>query len=303
MNLTEENCIEDLADLLYHFLPGSGNTRTAFPLAAAATQTDDFWIGGSKRPAIVHLLSATLNQRRHKFGPLILAIVRQSMTWRRRKQNPLARNEIEQLNALLLKLSLKIPELHDPAFLASFPNEEAQPKATSTPASSVPSEELSAQLASRLLGLFDHSPQRRGYEYERFLTDLFAAYQLTPRSPFRLTGEQIDGSFRLHGEIYLVEAKWQGGLTGQSDLLTFSGKVSGKATWSRGVFISNSGFSEEGLKAFGTGRQTNIVCVDGLDLHGIVHHRLSLIEVLEEKLRRAAETNRAFVSVRELGLI
>lgn len=303
MNLTEEQCVEDLADLLYDFLPGSGNTRTAFPLAAGATQTDDFWVGGSKRPAIVHLLSETLNQRRHKLGPLMLAIVRQSMTWRRGKQNPLTRSEIEQLNALLLKLSLKVPELHDPDFLASLPAEEAQPQASTTSAGPPLSDELSAQLASRLLGLFNHSPQRRGYEYERFLADLFAAYDLTPRSPFRLTGEQIDGSFRLNGETYLVEAKWRGGLTGQGDLLTFSGKVSGKATWSRGVFISNSGFSEDGLKAFGTGRQTNIVCIDGLDLHGIVHHRLSLIEVLEEKLRRAAETNRAFVSVRELGLI
>ena len=46
MNLVEEQCIEDLADLLYNFLPGSGNSRTAFPLAAAQVQSDDLWIGG-----------------------------------------------------------------------------------------------------------------------------------------------------------------------------------------------------------------------------------------------------------------
>ncbi len=99
---------------------------------------------------------------------------------------------------------------------------------------------------------------------------------------------------------YLVEAKWQAGRTGQSDLLTFSGKVSGKATWTRGLFISNSGFSVDGLKAFGTGRRTNIICADGLDLHQVVINRLSLIDVLDEKLRRAAETNLAFVPVRDL---
>lgn len=69
------------------------------------------------------------------------------------------------------------------------------------------------------------------------------------------------------------------------------------------MFISNSGFSQDGLVAFGTGRRTNIICVDGLDLHEIVHNRLSLIEVVEEKLRRGAETNRAFAPVRELGMI
>ena len=76
--------------------------------------------------------------------------------------------------------------------------------------------------------------------------------------------------------------------------------MSGKVTWTRGLFISNSGFSDGGLKAFGSGRRTNIICADGFDLHEIVHNRLSLVEILEEKVRRAAETNRAFVPVREL---
>lgn len=35
MNLGEEQCAEDLADLLYNVLPDSGSSRTAFPLAAA----------------------------------------------------------------------------------------------------------------------------------------------------------------------------------------------------------------------------------------------------------------------------
>ena len=278
MSLVEEQCVEDLADLLYNFLPGSGNSRTAFPLAATKVQTGDFWIGGSKRPAIVHLLSSTLSHRRHKFAPLILAIVRQSMTWRRGKGEPLTREEIERLNELLPRLSLKIPELCEAAFLDSLRGEDPKPQKQPTSSGIILSDETATSLSQRLLGLFEQQPQRRGYEYERFLTELFAAYQLTPRTPFKLKGEQID-------------------------LLAFSGKVSGKATWSRGVFISNSGFSQDGLAAFGTGRRTNIICVVGLDLHEIVHNRLSLIEVVEEKLRRAAETNRAFVPVRELGMI
>ncbi|KKK83668.1 hypothetical protein LCGC14_2791050 [marine sediment metagenome] len=47
-------------------------------------------------------------------------------------------------------------------------------------------------------------------------------------------------------------------------------------------------------------RRTNIICADGFDLHQVVHNRLSLIDVLDGKLRRAAETNQAFVPVREL---
>ena len=231
----------------------------------------------------------------------MLAIIRQSMTWFRGKGDPLTRDEILRLNEIVLRLSIKIPELHEQDFLDTLHRPDTRRDDPASPCDFQPTDEVANELSQTLIGLYDHPPQRRGYEYERFLTELFDAYGLAPRSPFKLTGEQIDGSFKLHGDTYLVEARWQAGLTGQSDLLTFSGKVSGKATWSRGLFISNSGFSDDGLKAFSSGRRTNIICADGLDLHEIVHNRLSLIEILEEKLRRAAETNRAFVSVRELG--
>lgn len=300
MNLMEEQSVEDLADLLYNFLPASGNSRTAFPLAAAKVQCEDLWVAGSKRPAIVQLLSAALSQRRHKFGPLILAIVRQSMTWRRGRGEPLTRDEVARLNEILLRLSIKIPELNEQGFLDSLHRPHARREDSARTDDTRPTDEVAKGLSQRLVGLYEYPPQRRGYEYERFLTELFDAYGLTPRSPFKLVGEQIDGSFKLHGDTYLVEAKWHAGKTGQSDLLTFAGKVAGKATWSRGLFISNSGFSDDGLKAFGSGRRTNIICADGLDLHEVVHNRLSLVEILEEKLRRAAETNRAFVPVREL---
>lgn len=38
--------------------------------------------------------------------------------------------------------------------------------------------------------------------------DLLDSSRLQARAPFRLVGEQIDGSFQLGNETYLVEAKW-----------------------------------------------------------------------------------------------
>ncbi|EGD51737.1 hypothetical protein TheetDRAFT_1415 [Thermoanaerobacter ethanolicus JW 200] len=84
------------------------------------------------------------------------------------------------------------------------------------------------------------------------------------------------------------------------ELLAFSGKVAGKAEWSRGLFISYSDFTEEGLKAFVQGKRTNILCMDGLDLYYILQGRLNLQTVIREKTRRGAETNQAYVSVKEL---
>lgn len=100
---------------------------------------------------------------------------------------------------------------------------------------------------------------------------------IAPRGSFRNTGEQIDGSFRLNSQVYLLEAKWHGPPIGFADLMAFSGKVGGKATWAHGLFVSVSGFTAEGLEAFARGRRTNMICVDGLDLHEILSYRLRVI--------------------------
>ena len=152
----------------------------------------------------------------------------------------------------------------------------------------------------RLLTLTLMQPQERGFAFEKFLSELFALYKLDPRNSFRLTGEQIDGSFELPPETFLVEAKWQASLTGLGDLLTFSSKVERKAQWSRGLFISYSGFSPDGLVAFARGKPTSIVCFDGGDLSQILMGGLNLVEVIQKKKRRAAETGNAFVPVRDL---
>jgi hypothetical protein len=289
-----------LADLFYNFLPGSGNSRTAFPLAAAQAGVGELWIPGSKRPAIVQLLTATLEQRRSHFTKLILAIVRQAMTYRRGKSDPLSRAEIDRLNALLLGVQFKIPELLDPSFLSSF----GQPKTEvrSPQAAAILNEAKAQELAALLIEISSLNPQTRGLRFEGFLNELFAGFGLAPRGAFRIVGEQIDGSFRLQGNTYLVEAKWHGPQIGFADLMSFSGKVSGKASWSRGLFVSYSGFTAEGLEAFSRGRQTNLICADGLDLHDVLSRKVSLVDALEEKSRRAAETNRAFFPVRQLGL-
>lgn len=300
LSCREAQTAEDLADLFYDFLPGSGNNKTALPLAAAQAGVGDLWVPGSKRPAIVQLLTSTLEHRRSYFTKLVIAIVRQAMTYRRGKGNPLTRAEIDRLNSLLPGVEFKIPELLDPGFLNSFdpPKTEATPPQAAVALSAAKAQEL----ATLLIEIAKLDPQTRGLRFEGFLNDLFAGFGLAPRGSFRLVGEQIDGSFKLHGQTYLVEAKWHGPQIRFADLMTFSGKVAGKASWSRGLFVSNSGFTPDGLEAFSRGRQTNLICADGLDLYEVLSRRVSLIDVLEEKARRAAETNRAFVAVRDLNL-
>jgi hypothetical protein len=154
------------------------------------------------------------------------------------------------------------------------------------------------QLKEELFALSGLAPQPRGYAFEKFLKQLFDAYGLAAQEPFRLRGEQIDGSFQFANEIYLVEAKWQGQPTGVAELHTFHGKIEQKAAWTRGLFVSNSGFTDEGLAAFGRGKR--VICMDGYDLYETLHREIPLNHVLERKVRRAAETGSPFARVRDL---
>ena len=153
-------------------------------------------------------------------------------------------------------------------------------------------------LRNELIGFAQLAPQARGYAFETLLRELFNVFGLQAREPFRLKGEQIDGSFVLQGEIYLIEAKWQAAQAGVADLHTFHGKLEQKAAWTRGLFVSNSGFTEDGLAAFGRGKR--LICMDGLDLFDTLSRELPLDHVLERKVRRAAETGLPFARVRDL---
>jgi hypothetical protein len=155
-----------------------------------------------------------------------------------------------------------------------------------------------AALRDEIVSLSAMSPQARGYGFEGFLKSLFDLYGLKARDAFRNRGEQIDGSFVLGNETYLLEARWQNALTGAADLHAFHGKIEVKAAWARGLFISQSGFTEDGLDAFGRGKR--VICMDGLDLYEMLQRTLPLDHVLDRKIRRAAETGKPFIRVRDL---
>jgi hypothetical protein len=174
----------------------------------------------------------------------------------------------------------------------------AKPSAIGVPPTSVVDREVYLQLLVELQGLSSLEAQPRGYAFESFLKTLFDKFGLEARDPFRLRGEQIDGSFLLGSETYLLEGKWQNAPSGIDHLHTFHGKVEQKAAWTRGLIISYTGFSEDGLHAFGRGKR--VICMDGYDLSEALMRQLPLNHVLDRKVRRAGETGLAFVRVRDL---
>ena len=154
-----------------------------------------------------------------------------------------------------------------------------------------------ADLRRELYGLRDLAPQPRGYAFEDFLKRAFDLFGLKACEPFRNIGEQIDGSFLLDDQIYLLEAKWTRDPIGVADLHAFHGKLD-KAAWTRGVFVSYGGFTSEGLTAFGSAKR--MICVEGRDIYDALEKQIPLADLLRAKVRRAAETGHPFVPIAQL---
>lgn len=156
------------------------------------------------------------------------------------------------------------------------------------------------ELRRELLALSRLPPQDRGYAFERLLQRLFEAYGLAPQKAFRRVGDQIDGSFLLDHETYLVEAKWRADQSNFADLAVFDTKVSRGSAWARGLFISEAGFTEQGLQAARESDVRRIICMDGLDIAEALERELPLDTVLRRKVRHAAERGQIFAPVRTL---
>jgi len=301
-SLKETQTVADISQFLYSFLPGQAHPfadqRISFAGIARELNVGEFWRGGSKLPAINALLETTLDFKREKFCPLLLEVVRRGMKYRSSKEDPITKEEIESLNRLILELGFKIPELWNESFLASLPRETVEQAETTK---KVTDKELK-ELRDALLAIEKLPRQQKGFQFEHLLSNLFNTFGLQPRGSFRLVGEQIDGSLDFENHTYLIEAKFQAKPVGQDDLLVFREKVEGKATWSRGIFISISGFTEDGLVAFSKGRPTNLIAINGQDLYFVLDGEMPLDQVIRLKARRAAETGAVMVSVQHLLL-
>jgi hypothetical protein len=146
----------------------------------------------------------------------------------------------------------------------------------------------------------NEEPQERGYAFEKYLKSLFEAFSLQPRGSFRTTGEQIDGSFILRDECYLLEAKWTSKPVDKGQLVIFNDNVSSRSGFMRGLFISFSNFSGEAITSFASGRTINIILMTVQELAIVLSKQQNLETVLWQKVRALAEEGNFNKNVMEL---
>ena len=164
--------------------------------------------------------------------------MRGGLKYRAKKGNPITAADVRSLNAAVAKVGFKIPELWDPKFIASLPAGSSptptapspQPTTSSRPDLRPALDALRAEFLT-LHALGDR--QEAGINLEGLLTRLFTLFDLEPNGPFRVVGEQVDGSFDLDREVYLLEAKWTAAKVSEAALLVLRGKVEGKSGFTR----------------------------------------------------------------------
>ncbi|MBM4323384.1 MAG: hypothetical protein FJ115_07485 [Deltaproteobacteria bacterium] len=315
LSLKESRTIAEMAELLYDFLPGSGNPQwkghVSFKTVAEKIGVGDFWQPGSKIPMITALLARTLEFRRGRFEPLLLETVRAGLTYRQKQGSSVKPEEIDKLNGLILELGFKFPDLWDADFKASL-QANASVRAREHVERALGEEKLRAtkrsqrsheleELKRQFFALHeDDDRQRAGFGLEKVLNRLFELNSLAPRESFKVTGEQIDGSFELDHEIYLLEAKWCQDPCPESDLLVFRGKIEGKSKYTRGVFIAINGISKEASVAITQGKQPSFFIMDGYDVTMLLEDNMELTYYLRQRQRLLAEEGRVLVPFTEL---
>jgi hypothetical protein len=310
LTLKDAQTINALSELLYDYLPGSGSPtwkgHISFKTIAFDLGLGGYFQSGSKLPMIQKLLTDTLENRPERFESLILEIVKGSLVYRKKQGSPLKKSDIDTLNGLLLQLQFKFPYLRDPVFLEQLeqdPFVRAQQQIINEQAKIYPAEKIKRKQRLRdtffeLCKLEDR--QKAGILLQDLLNELFEISDLKPRRPFRVVGEEIDGSFIMDYETYLVEAKWEKKPINESRLLVLRGKIEGKSNASRGVYISINGYSDEARKAIVTGKQPNFFAIDGIDLLNMLSEEVELIDFLRTRQRLLAEEGSVFVPFSDL---
>jgi len=133
--------------------------------------------------------------------------------------------------------------------------------------------------------------QKRGYDLEKFLYDLFMLYDLEPKGSFKNAGEQIDGAFTFQGTDYLLEAKWKRQVD-RNDLADFCYKVETKFKTAVGLLVTIDGVTKDAISP----HFKSIIIMDGMDIITILDGRVSLTDLLFKKRRKAIETGNIYLN-------
>lgn len=311
--LERYRAIDDLATICAELVPYSSNPAWRGHVSVQTICNElgiQSWQPGTKVPGLRRLFDAQEKADASLFQRLVVRIVQEGLGYRRKKGNLVSPRELDSINDAIERLGYKIPELWDPVFRKGLQDDFLGTSDIRVENIGKRLEQEQHSISNRtqsLLGLKDcfealhklRDRQEAGRQLERILNQLFDLAGLRPSAAFRVVGEQIDGAFELDSEIYLLEAKWEKAALSEKELLVFRGKIEGKSSMTRGVFISMNGYTPECKQAITTGKQPTFFAIDGYDLMMILQEDIECDAFLRARRRLLAERGLVFAPYEE----
>jgi len=149
--------------------------------------------------------------------------------------------------------------------------------------------ELHAEL-SGLTEAQDVTPQARGKQFENWLGELFALYDLAPSLNVVNQGEQIDFTF-WKGDLFVMgEARWRSTNVDAPQVRDFFGKLRERPAFAVGLMISMSSFTQPALDYLSrfSGERT-VLTLHREELERVLQEKPEFTEWLGQSLRRRLE--------------
>ena len=122
------------------------------------------------------------------------------------------------------------------------------------------------------MALSSLDPQPRGYAFEGFLKRVLMRSGFCHAADSERLANRSTAALCCWRDISCWKQNAQRPDTG-SRPSRFQGKLNARVNWARGLFVSYSGFTLDGLLAYGRGG--SVICMDGLDLHDALKGRNS----------------------------
>jgi tetratricopeptide (TPR) repeat protein len=144
-----------------------------------------------------------------------------------------------------------------------------------------------AELRERYEKIKKNKPQERGYALEKLFVDLMKISDIPVQEPFKIVGEQIDGTIKYEGHYYLIELKWVNKKASETNISNLYIKANGKLE-SRGLFIAMKGFSEDAIYALTKGKKLKVLILDGKHFENVIYGKYTFPGLLEFAISEAS---------------
>lgn len=145
------------------------------------------------------------------------------------------------------------------------------------------------------------SQRDRGQRFNGLIADMLRCWDIDAEESTLSSGRgEIDVTFALNGERYLVEAKWEQKKTKSDPLFKLEARLKQRLRGPIGIFVSMTGFTPDALRGLDTGSQLEVLLFDRSHFEAMLGGLVPPQELIGLAHDRAAYRGDAYCPLTEL---